>query len=169
MDMGRLMRALTAFLADAGWPFYPTNSPRHRVIPLPETSSCSQFIVEVREELGQVLVFTMAWMSVPPEKREMVDYYIGRVNSQCALGSFDFDIDEGLVAYRTGVEVGATALTPELIRPLFAYGFVATERHVPVIMDLVDEKITLAEAVRTLDGDDSGRDIGRTGSMFDGR
>jgi len=167
--MGRLMRALTVFLADADWPFHCTDSPGHLVIPLPETKSCSKFIVEVREGLGQVLVFTMAWMSVPSEKREIVDHFIGRVNSRCALGSFDFDIDEGLVAYRTGIEVGATALTPELIRPLFAYGFVATERHVPVIMDLVDEKITLAIALEMLDEDDSGGDIGRTGGMFDGR
>lgn len=110
----------------------------------------------------------MAWMSIPKEKRQLVDQYIGRVNSQCcAIGSFDFDIHEGLVAYRTAIEGGTAELTSDLIKPLFAYGFVATERHTPVIMDLMDEKITLAQALELLDDDGSDRDIGRTSGMFD--
>ena len=165
--MGRLMRALTAFLVDVDWQFYRTDSPRHLVVPLPETKSCSKFIVEVREGLSQVLVFTMAWLIVPSEKRQPVDYYISRVNSQCAVGSFDFDIDEGLVAYRTALEVGTAALTSELIQPLFAQGLVATERYVPNIMDIVDEKLTLAQALEMLNDDDATGDIGHTSGMFD--
>ena len=166
--MGQLMRAVIAFLEDAGWPYYRTDSPCHLVIPLPETASCSKFIVEVHEELRQVLVFTMAWMTVPIEKRQSVDYYICRVNSQCvAVGSFDFDILEGLVAYRTAIEVGAMALTSDLIRPVFAHGLFATERHVPDIMDIVDEKVTLVQALDKIDGDISTVSIGRVSSLLD--
>ena len=149
--MGQLMRAIIAFLVEEGWPFYHTDSPRHLVIPLPETESCSKFIVEAREDLGQALVFAMARTPVPDGKRHSVDFYIGRVNARCAIGSFDFDVHEGLLAYRTGIEVGAAALTTDLIRPLFAHGLFAMEKYIPGILAIMNESATPGQALEKAD------------------
>lgn len=149
--MGRLMAAMVSFLLEEELPFYCTDSPRHLVVPYLETQSFSKFIVEVREELCQVLVFTMARDKVPDGKRHSVDFYLGRVNAQCAIGSFDFDLTGGLLAYRTGIEVGAAVPTADLIRPLFAHGVFAMEKYMPGIQDIMDESATPAQALEKAD------------------
>lgn len=167
--MSRVMRAIIAFLVEEGWPFYRTDSPRHLVIPLPDAKYSSKFLVEVTEELGQVVVFTMAWLTVPPEKRQSINDYLSHVNStQCSIGSFDFDMYEGLVAYRNGIEVGPAPLTPDLIRPLFARGLSATEKHTPGILNIVNETVTLAQALELIGcGDLSAVTLNRVSGILD--
>jgi hypothetical protein len=149
--MGRLMRAVITFFMRKGWRFYLTDSSRHLVVLLPEMQVCAKFIVEVREDQGMVLVYTMARLVIPGEKRQSVDSYIGRVNEHCSIGSFDVNMKDGLLAYRTGIQIGVCSLTDDLIAPLFAHGLVATAIYIPVVEDIVNDRVTVAQAVALLD------------------
>jgi hypothetical protein len=150
--MERLMREVIEVLTFAPWTFYLTDSPRHLVAPLSDTPYCSKFIVDVREDQRQVLVHTMARMCVAEEKRLDVGMFIHHVNAQCAIGSFDFDIREGWLAYRMGIDMRTTALTPDVMATVLAEGVIANKAYIPIVEDIVSGCATLAEAAYQIDG-----------------
>lgn len=145
--MVRLMRAVIKVLAVAPWTFYLTDSPRHLVAPLSDTPYCSKFIVDVCEDQRHVLVHTMARICVAEEKRLDVGMFIHHVNAQCVIGSFDFDIHEGWLAHRTGIDMRTTALTPDIMATVLADGLAAVETYIPIVEDIVSGRVTVVEAV----------------------
>ncbi|HEX3270141.1 MAG TPA: hypothetical protein VHR15_05795 [Ktedonobacterales bacterium] len=149
--MGRFMRAVIEVLAYAPWTFYLTDSPRHLVAPLPDMPSCSMFIVDVREDQRQALVHTMARIWVDPEKRPSVGSLLHVVNSQCSAGSFDFDIWQGRIAYRSQIDVRTSALTLERMASHFANGLVATEAYIPIVEDVVSGDVTVEQAAQEIE------------------
>lgn len=129
--MGRIMNALVAYLTAENLPYLQTQSQRHLLVPAEGESGAFNCLAETREEQEQMLFYAMIPFRVPAERRYAIAEYIVRANTMLAIGSFDLDLDDGLVAYKTAIEVASLPLVPDLIRPLIEYAVAEADRHMP--------------------------------------
>lgn len=148
--MGRIMDALVAYLTAENLPYVQTRSQRHLLVPAEGESGPFNCLAEAREEQEQLLFYAMIPFRIDAERRHAVAEYIVRANSMLAIGSFDLDLDDGLVAYKTAIEVASLPLVPGLIRPLIEYAIAEADRHMPGLRAVL-RGVSPVEAIKQIE------------------
>lgn len=113
-----LFETVENYLAADGW--NTTHVEGDTTLQLLFQGSQSQWLcfAQVREDVQQVIFYSISPVIVPPEKRPDVAEYITRANYGLILGNFEMDFDDGELRYKTSIDVEGAVLTPELLRPL---------------------------------------------------
>ncbi len=120
---GSLLAIAVSAVQGRGWP--------HLVLPEYESveftlngrHSTLRVIVTAREEERQVIARAMLALKVPPVRRPAVAEYVTRANWAAIVGGFDFDFEEGLVRYRTGIDVDDCVLTEQMVNNVINASF----------------------------------------------
>jgi hypothetical protein len=89
---------------------------------------------QAREDLGQIVFYSVAPVVIPPEKRLAVAEFITRANYGLIIGNFEMDFQDGEFRYKTSLDLEGVVPVPALFAPL-VYANVATmDRYLPGLM-----------------------------------
>jgi len=103
-------------------------------------------VAQAREEQRQAFFYSVAPELVPEATRDEAARLMSRINWGLALGTFELDLDDGQVRFRTSLDVGEADLTPALVKPLLIANFTLMDRYLPAVL-AVASGISAAEAL----------------------
>ena len=106
------------------------------VFPVAGDNGAWTAIAQAREPQRQALLYSIADVVVPEDRRAEAALLLARLNWGLPTGTFELDLDDGQVRLRTSVDVGAADLTPDLLKPLLIANLTLMDRHLPAIRAL---------------------------------
>ena len=125
--MADLHAAVTGYLTKRGWPLEDRG---HLVVtPVLGRSGRWSAFFEIRDADQQLIVYSVVPVTVPPERRTDVALYLTRANFGLVIGSFEMDLDDGEVRFRTSVDVDGTEMSEPIIDHLFLANIVGVDQY----------------------------------------
>lgn len=89
------------------------------------------FVAQVDPDEPQVAFYSLLPDEVPPERREAVAAVLTHANYGLAVGSFEIDVSDGDVRFRTSIDLGRAevddAVLAALLSPLIARNLAAMD------------------------------------------
>jgi len=146
-DDEELLGQLLAYFEMRGWPIS-----QHDTLPLVRMEFATDhaegvMFVQITPGRRRVVAYAALPDRVPPERRTDVAELLIRANGALSIGNFDLDLDEGEVRFRSGLDLGATPLTDELIDPLVQSCLVSVGDVAPAIADVAAGRRGAKEAI----------------------
>jgi hypothetical protein len=92
---------------------------------------CFLGYVAVDEEERTILVETIAPIKAPKDKRLKAAELIARINRLLLIGNFNFNMDTGLIAYKTSIILGDSNLHGDIIKHLLFANWFAMDKYFP--------------------------------------
>ena len=146
--MGRLGDAVVAFLEDKGWPVDVDESMIRTVVRTEEQTF--PMAVVVVDSVGQLVVYSVHPDLVDPDRRGAVAELTTRANSQLTVGNLEIELDAGQVRFRTGLAVGDSPLTAEMIERVVFDNAATAVAYFPLVTAVVQGRLAPADAVGLL-------------------
>ena len=105
---------------------------------------------------GQQFVLYMNFGVVAPvDRRDECARLITHANAALIIGNFEMDYDDGLVRFRSGIDVTGVELAPQMVRNVIAQAVGAVETYADAISDVVLRGKSAAAALVDVEGADS--------------
>lgn len=146
--MGRLEAAVVEFLEGRGWTVDVDGSLIRTVIRTEEQAfPCAVVAVE---EVGQLVAYSVFPDTVDPERRESVAELATRANVRLTVGNLEIDLDAGQVRFRTGLAVGQSPVTEEMVERVIVDNAATAVAYFPLVAAVADGRMSPAEAVAVL-------------------
>lgn len=90
-------------------------------------------------ETNRVFVMCSAYtFFVSENKLDTVCRELARINSELTVGSFDLDLEEGVITFRTYLDIGDELLLPDLFERMLIGNIATTGKYYASIYELVD-------------------------------
>ncbi|MGY6502405.1 MAG: YbjN domain-containing protein [Acidimicrobiales bacterium] len=145
----RLTDAVVAFLTEIGWPHEVDGTMVRTVVRTDEVAyPCAVVVVE---DLGQLVVYCVHPDRVDDPSRSLVGELATRANSRLTVGNLEIDLDEGQVRFRTGLAVGDSPVTEEMVKRVIYDNAASAVAYFPLVSAVVDGSMTPTEAVTSLE------------------
>ncbi|MFP3905437.1 MAG: YbjN domain-containing protein [Acidimicrobiales bacterium] len=151
--MSRLADAVVQFLESRDWPVDVDDSMIRTVVRTEEQAFPLAAVVV--DSVGQIVVYSVHPDPVPPERRDAVAELATRANSQLTVGNLELELDAGQVRFRTGLAVGQSPITEEMVERVIFDNAATAVAYFPLVSAVVEGRLAPAEAVSLL-GDDGG-------------
>ena len=103
--------------------------------------------VQSNEAYEQVYVYSVWTNNVPEERRMAVAEYLTRANYGLTIGSFEMDLADGEVRYRTSVDVEGGELAPVMVKNLLYLNVFMFDKYLPGLNKVVFGGMPPADAV----------------------
>jgi hypothetical protein len=146
--MSRLFDAVVEFLDDRGWPVDADGSMIRTLVRTDDqTFACAVIVVE---EVGQLIVYSVHPDTVPPDRRDAVAELATRSNAQLTVGNLEVELDAGQVRFRTGLAVGQSPATSEMVERVIFDNAASAIAYFPLVTAVVEGSISPVEAVASL-------------------
>jgi hypothetical protein len=149
--MSRLTDAVTAFLDDRGWPVDLDDGLVRTVVRTDDLAF--PLAVVVVEAVGQLVVYSVHPETVPAERRDAVAELATRANTELTVGNLEIELDAGQVRFRTGLAVGQSTATAEMIERVIIDNAATALAYFPLVTAVVGGGMTPGEAVASLSTD----------------
>lgn len=91
-------------------------------------------------------------VEVPTARRTEVIELLMRATAGLVIGNFEWDLEDGPVMFRTGIDVGGGALTAALVANVVVANVVITDRYLPAIEAVVEGTASAVEALAAIEG-----------------
>ena len=148
-----LMDHVTAYFAQDNWAVR-----RHETEPLLkfeyETETGVWTVhVWVRQDFGQVLVYSLYPDPVPDPRRAAVAEYLTRANCGQILGAFEMDYATGEVRYRTGLDLRQAQSPEGLFGPVLKANLIVFGDHRAGLDAVCAGSATPAEAMARIEAE----------------
>lgn len=125
--MGQMSDIVLAFFMELNWQITPIEGrPIWRMEFASEKGEWS-CLIHVREEMSQVLFYSIYPRNAPAERRLAVAELLTRANYGMANGNFELDFQDGEIRYKTYLDTQGEPLLPGLMKGL-VYANLATMR-----------------------------------------
>ena len=125
------LAVVAQFLVDADWPAEQLGHQPILRTAFQGTTAAWFCYAHCRPEWGQVLFYSVAPERVPEAQRAAVAEYLTRANWGLMIGNFELDYSDGEVRYKTSLQLDATMLTDDLLRPLIFGNVVVMDKYLP--------------------------------------
>lgn len=131
--MSTLLDHLRSYFSAQRWTFEETQD--QPVLRLAFDGQNGRFLcyAHAREDLHQVLFYSVYPTEVPEALRSDVAAMLMRANYDLTYGSFELDWDDGHLRFRTSLDVEGSELGPEMLRSLTLANVVTMDRIAPAI------------------------------------
>jgi hypothetical protein len=106
---------------------------------------------EIRQPFEQFLFYSIAPLRVAPDRRMEVAEFLTRANYGLPLGSFEMDLDEGDIHFKTGIDVEGEELTQGLVKHVVYTNVIMMDRYLPGI-ERVATGTSPREAIGQIEG-----------------
>ncbi len=100
--------------------------------------------------------YTVCPLTVPEEKRPMIAELIARINWNLLLGSFDLDMDDGEIRFRTSIKLGKDQLSEEILLHTIFSNVVSMDLKFPGLAAAILTNASVSEAMSIIE-DHKGR------------
>jgi hypothetical protein len=89
--------------------------------------------ISLHEHISLLAVSALYPLVIPEPRREAIGQYSVRANGYEVEGHFDFDPDEGQLAYKITTLYSDEGITPEILRRLLYTSLTILGRHLPAL------------------------------------
>ena len=113
----------------------------------------AEAIADVRVDYERFLYYLIFKNRALSKYRSETMEFVTRVNFDLVIGNFEFNLDEGLVRFKSSIDFTAVELTEPLIRDAIKSAMEAVEQYAGAIVDVMRGK---KDAVQALNDADSG-------------
>lgn len=146
--MSRLTHAVLEFLETRGWPVEVDDGLIRTIVRTDDQAF--PLAVVVVEEVGQVVVYSVYPDDVPAEMRSAVAELATRANVMLTVGNLEVELDAGQVRIRTGLGVGQSPVTQEMVERVVVDNAATAVAYFPVISAVVADEMTPADAIASM-------------------
>jgi hypothetical protein len=87
--------------------------------------------IEVKDDVGELVFFSVREGPVPAEQRAAVAEYLMRVNCRLNVGNLELNFDDGLVRCRSGIDVEGHKLDEQLMSNLALLNVATMDKFLP--------------------------------------
>ena len=92
---------------------------------------------KVFEEQQRLALYSICPVTVPEEKMPGISEYLSRANYGLLIGNFELDNTNGVIRYKTSIDVEGDRLVPNLIKQLVNANFSCMDMYLPGIMKVI--------------------------------
>jgi hypothetical protein len=143
---------LIAFFTSDGWsPERVADAPALHMLAQGDAGHWDCF-VQAREAERQVIFYSVCPVAAPSTRREALLELLTRANYGLVVGSFEIDLDDGEVRFRTSLDVEGDRLSPALLGQLANTNVATMDVYLPlieaVLRDNVPPRAALARLAR---------------------
>jgi hypothetical protein len=155
MPLASLFDILIDFLTEDGWA--PELVPGERMARLRVRGEHGEWNAfgQVREE-DQHIVMYSACPNAPRARRAEVMEFVTRANFSLVIGSFELDLDDGEIRFRTSLDVKGDRLSPALLRQLVWDNIGSTDKYLPGLRQVIEDGASAVEALARIEPNHTG-------------
>jgi hypothetical protein len=135
--MKTISEKVVAFFKQASYPFTQIDGESSFKTGFCGDNADFRVLVSVDEEDHLLNVYTLCPINVPKKKLPAIAELIARINCNLSLGNFDIDMDDGMIAFRTGIKVGHKELKIEALYILISGNSLIMDHYFPAIASVV--------------------------------
>ena len=103
------------------------------------------------EDAAQIVVLSHLSSTVAEEFRSVVAEFVLRANCDLLVGGFDFGLDDGLVRFRTAMDIDDLDVTTQFVRNLIYSNVSTMDLHITALNRLAHGGANVAEAFQLLE------------------
>lgn len=151
--MSELLKPARAYLESEDWTFDEVDGRDALVCRVTADSASFQVVFDAVEELRFLLVYVLAQVSIPVERRPEVALYLARANYGMRIGNFELDLDDGEVRYKASIALGDGALTPGMVGELVGASVTTMDRYFSGLMSVGFGTSSAYDACRIAEAD----------------
>ena len=145
--MAQMTDIVLAFFMELNWQLTPIEGrPIYRMEFASEKGEWT-CLVHVREEMAQVLFYSIYPRNAPEERRPALAELLTRANYGLANGNFEMDFQDGEIRYKTYVDTQHEPLLPGLLKGLVYVNLATMRMYFPAITAVLAEQATPEDAV----------------------
>ena len=147
--MSVLSEAVVSFLRAQGWPVDDDGAGMVRTLVRTDDQVFPCAVVVV-DSVGQLVVYSVHPDTVPVDRRAAVAELATRTNANLTVGTLEIDLDAGQVRFRTGLAVGGSPVTDEMIERVVFDNAASAVAYFPVVDSVVAGETSPSDAVAAL-------------------
>ena len=148
--MKKISDMVKDFLEETGCPFEQTDDKTDFKIGFGGDNGNFSTLVTVSDGKRMLEVYTLCPINVPKPKLPATAELVARINCNLSLGSFNIDMDDGQITFRTGVSVGHMDLDNETLHVLVYGNFLMMDNHFPAIASVAYGEVPPKKAIQFL-------------------
>lgn len=152
--MGQLFETVKQFFEKDGWGYREVEGDTALMLMFGGKSGEWRCYARVIEDRGYVQFFSYAPFDVPEERFQSVMELMARINFGLNIGSFDLNLADGTLQFKTSIDVEGTeaSLTPQLIKNTVYSNALTMDGWLAAIGAVVEGKMMPEEAVKSVRG-----------------
>ena len=108
-------------------------------------------ITQVHPQLKLVTFYASMQARVPAARRDAVLRYLALANWGLAYGSFEMDLTDGEVRFRSSIDFADLGLTAERLFRAVSPALALVERYQPGLAAVVEDGVSPEEAIRAVE------------------
>ena len=125
------------FLDQEGWPYEELKTHGAFRVQIDGNTGRWPCIAVKNEAEDQLVVYGVCPFPVIAERRIAMAELLTRANFGLPTGSFELDLDDGELRFRTSIDFEDAVIDPKLIRNLFYINVAVMDQHLPALEALV--------------------------------
>jgi hypothetical protein len=142
-----ILEALTEFFTAEGWPFHKIEGEDNLQIGFQGENGLWNCFTKARDELNQLLFYSVCPVLAPLGKRGAVAEFIARANYGIVVGNFEMDYETGVIRYKTYLSADGIRLTNQVIRQVVFPNLLIMDQFLPGLLKTIYGEISPAKAV----------------------
>lgn len=116
-----------------------------------ETPNAWTCVAQILQEDWQFVFYSIAPVVVPSTRRAAAAEYLTRANFGLTIGNFEMDWEDGMVRFKTSIDVEDDRLSYELWRPIVYANVFVMEHYLPGLQAVVLEDAMPEDAIRRIE------------------
>jgi hypothetical protein len=146
--MTTLLESVTRFLDSRGWPIEHDGAMVRTLIRTDDQAFICAIVVV--ESAGQIVVYSIHPSTVEPAQRGAVAEFVNRANAALTVGNLEIDLDSGQVRFRTGLAVGSSSASDEMVERAIVDNVASAVAYFPVVDAVAGGLVPAANAASAL-------------------
>jgi len=151
MTVAQLFDTVLAFFAAENWEVSPVDAQPAASLEFQGEQGRWTCFAEIRQPYEQFLFYSIAPLQISPDRRMEMAEFLTRANYGLPLGSFEMDLDEGDIHFKTGIDVEGEQLTQGLVKHVVYTNVIMMDRYLPGI-ERVATGTSPREAIAEVEG-----------------
>lgn len=119
-----------------------------------------QCFLRINERQQMLIFFSIFPIAIPEARRTSLAELICRANYGLNLGNFEMDFADGEIRFRTSHNTDHDCVNQEVIKHLIYANIYTMERYLPAIMDVAFGQYSPVLAIDSIEGIDTGNQLG---------
>lgn len=147
------MWAAIVALQAAGWTCWPTTNLSSVLVPIQVRAQVKHLtcILEINSEAKEFVAYILVPTHVTERMYQRAIEYVTRANVTLRLGAFEFDYDDGIIAFRSGVVIDELSAIPAVLPALLGHAASTVDRHFPGLMRVIASEVQPIDALEEVE------------------
>lgn len=132
--MGKILGKVEEFLVTDGWTYEAVPERDAFACGLKGRNASYRLFFDVDEEDSLLMLYLVAQVSVPEERRSPAAEFFTRANWGLRIGNFELDLRDGEVRYKVSVDVEGGEIVAKMVENMIGAAVSTMDRYFPGLM-----------------------------------